>query len=127
MSTNPLLDAIRAQDANTLDRALADDVAFHSPVRSYRHRDDVIHLLRTIGGLLGDIEARRELSGPNGTATFLSASVAGKPIEGVLEQVRDGDGRVAEVTLMLRPLDAQLAAIERMGQALAAEPLPSAA
>jgi hypothetical protein len=43
----------------------------------------------------------------------------------VIEEVHDDDGRITEVTLMLRPLDALLGAVQRMGQALEAAPLPS--
>ena len=45
----------------------------------------------------------------------------------MIEEIRDDDGRITEVTLMLRPLDAPLAAVERMRQPLEAAPLSSGA
>jgi hypothetical protein len=48
-----------------------------------------------------------------------------RALDGVIDEVRDDDGRITEVTLMLRPLDALLAAVERMRQPLEAAPLPS--
>src|SRR5437764_15356970 len=104
-----LLDALR--DRDVLERLLADEVTFHSPVRTYRDRDDVIHLLTTIGGLLEDVRPTRERSGPDGAATFVSARVGDDELEGVLDEIHDADDRVVEVTLMLRPLQPMLNAI----------------
>ena len=44
-----LLTAVRARDASALSALVAPDVAFHSPVASYRGREVVVHLLQTIG------------------------------------------------------------------------------
>ena len=40
-----LIDAIRGSDADALRALLAEDVVFHSPVQTYRGRDQAIHLL----------------------------------------------------------------------------------
>jgi hypothetical protein len=59
--------------------------------------------------------------------TFVSLSMGDRDLDGVIEEIRDDDGRITEVTLMLRPLDAPLAAVERMRQPLEAAPLSSGA
>ena len=112
-----VLDAIRHRDPAALDELLADEVVFNSPVRSYRDRDEVVNLLVTIGELLGEMTVTRELQGPGERITFVSVD----KLDGALDERLDDDGRIVEVTLLLRPLDAMLRAVEAMGQLLAAQ------
>jgi hypothetical protein len=111
----PLLQAIAERDRDALTGLLAEDVVFHSPVQTYRGRDQVIHLLVTIGGILESIEVTREADG----ATFFATQVEEHPMDGVLDVRKDTEGRLAEITLMLRPLAALQAAVARMARALA--------
>jgi len=110
-----LIDAIRAADRDALRALLADEVVFHSPVQTYRGKDQVVHLLVTIGGVLDAIGVTRELNG----VTFFTAEVEEHPMDGVLDEHTDDDGRIAEITLMLRPLAQLQAAVARMARALA--------
>ncbi len=110
-----LIDAIRGSDADTLTALLAEDVVFHSPVQTYRGRDQVIHLLTIIGRILESTDVTRELDG----VTFFAAYVGEHPVDGVLVQRPDEYGRIAEITLMLRPLAALQAAVARMARTLA--------
>ena len=110
----PLLTAIAERDRDVLMGLLAEDVVFHSPVQSYRGRDQVVHLLVTIGGILEAIEVTRKA----GRATFFATKVEEHPMDGVLD-VDKKDGRITEITLMLRPLAALQAAVARMTRALA--------
>src|SRR5918999_5317010 len=110
-----LIDAVRASDSDTLRALLAEDVVFHSPVQTYRGRDQVVHLLVTVGGVIDDVEATRELDG----VTFFAASVEEHPVDGVLVEDTDAAGHIAEITLMLRPLAQLQAAVARMARALA--------
>jgi hypothetical protein len=110
-----LLEAIASQDRQVLGELLADDVVFHSPVQTYRGRAQAVHLLATIGGVIDDVSVTRELDG----VTFFGANVEEHPVDGVLvERTRD-DGRIDEVTVMLRPLAQLQAAVARMARALA--------
>ena len=115
MSQIPLLAALEERDRDVLTGLLAEDVVFHSPVQTYRGRERVVHLLMTIGGILEAVEVTRELDG----VTFFTAQVEEHPMDGVLDVHEDDDGRVAEFTLMLRPLAALQAAVARMARALA--------
>ncbi|WP_409060425.1 hypothetical protein [Streptomyces sp. SYP-A7185] len=124
---------------------LAPDVVFHSPVADYGGRDDVAHLLPKIGQCLAGLEPLREFTGADaggrageqkqgqeqgqgreqhGVTTF-TARVGEESAYGVLEQILDGEGRLAEATLLIRPLHVLKAAVSRMGDALSADPLPS--
>jgi SnoaL-like protein len=109
-----LLEAIANRDRDALVGLLAEDVVFHSPVQTYRGRDQVVHLLLTIGGILEGIEVTR----PAGRSTFFATQVEEHPMDGVLD-VDEQDGRITEITLMLRPLAALQAAVARMARALA--------
>jgi hypothetical protein len=105
---------------------LADDVTFNSPVATYRGRADVEHLLTIISGVVDRFEVERELTGPDEAVAFVSGLVAGQRIHGVVDRRFGADGRIIEMTLMLRPLKALISAVELMGKALATSPLPSA-
>jgi heme-degrading monooxygenase HmoA len=115
----PLLAALRARDRAALSELLSRDVAFHSPVRSYRGREDVLRLLVAMATVLDELRASRQLHNANETCVFVTARVDRKEIEGVLDEVRNDDGRIVHLTVMFRPLEILRVAIERMGQALA--------
>ena len=116
-----LIDALRDADRSSIERLLAEHVAFHSPVADYRGRDEVVNLLATIGGVIDDVRVRRELvEGPE-TVTFVEGEIAGRSVDGVLDTIRDESGQIAEITLMLRPLDALVEAVKRMAAALSGE------
>jgi hypothetical protein len=109
-----LSDAIRDSDADALRAILAEDVVFHSPVQTYRGRDQAVHLLALIGTILEGTDVTREVDG----ITFFTAYVGEHPVDGVLVERAD-DGPIAEVTVMLRPLAGLQAAVARMARALA--------
>ena len=110
-----LIDAIRGSDADSLRAMLAEDVVFHSPVQTYRGRDQAIHLLVLIGGILDAMAVTREVDG----VTFFTANVGEHPVDGVLVERTDQYGHIKEITVMLRPLAALQAAVARMARALA--------
>jgi ketosteroid isomerase-like protein len=110
-----LLRAIRERDRSALAAMVADDVVFHGPVTTYRGRDQVVHLLALTGSVLQDVTATREVE----TVTFIRGYSDGEELDGVLVEIRDADGRIAEITLLLRPLAALQAAVRRMARALA--------
>lgn len=117
---SPLIDALSDGDRDALAALLADRVTFHSPVADYEDREQIVHLLVTIGGVIDGVRVRREVAQGAETVTFVEGEVAGRTVDGVLDQVRDEDGRILELTLMLRPLDALIEAVKRMAAALSA-------
>lgn len=119
-----LLRLLDGPDRVAIRERLTDEVRFHSPVADYEGRDDVAHLIATIGVVL-EAEPARELEvGPEHT-TFIAGSVRGHRFEGVIDEILDEDGRVVEVTLMLRPMAALHVAVKAMAAALDDSPLPS--
>ncbi len=108
-----------------LDDILSEDVVFHSPVRDYHGRADVAHIVMTIGSVLQEIEAQRELSAERRLVTVITAAHGDHRMTGVLDENYDALGRVERATLLLRPLSALLEAITAMRAALDRAPLPS--
>jgi phage major head subunit gpT-like protein len=106
--------AIAGGDEGRLRELLTDDVVFHSPVQTYRGRDQAVHLLVTAGGVIDDVEVTRQVDG----VTFFAAKVEEHPVDGVLVEGEGQDDRISEITLMLRPLAQLQAAVARMARAL---------
>jgi SnoaL-like domain len=102
-----ILKAIATQDRDALRELVAEDVTFNSPVRTYTGRDEVVHLLATLGGLEDNLRTTRSI-------TFVQFG----ELDGVLHEAWDDDGHLKELTLTLRPLGRLLKAVDRMGQAL---------
>lgn len=119
-----LLEAIRAGDDAALNELTADDVRFHSPVTDYEGRPRVVHLLRTIGGILEELEAEETFHAPSVTVTIASARVEGSSVTAMLREEVDAAGALVDLTLMVRPLEVLMKAVERMGKALNERPLP---
>ena len=110
-----LVSAISERNREALAAMVADDVVFYSPATTYRGRDQVVHVLALIGGVLDDLTATREVE----TVTFVNARLDDDELNGVLVEIRDGDGRIAEITLLLRPLATLQTGVRRMARALA--------
>lgn len=120
-----LLTPMRLGSAETLAESLTLDAEFRSPVRNYRGRGDVAHILLLIGAVLDDLNARRELAAPDMSVTVITGSHDGRCLEGVLQESYDEHGDVTTATLLLRPLAVLRGAIAAMGGALERSPLPS--
>ena len=79
-----------------------------------------------IGPLLSDARVARSWPGGNGGATVIVSEQAEGTLTGMIEERRGVDGRIREVTLLLRPIGVMMPTVKRMGLALEANPLPSA-
>jgi hypothetical protein len=120
-----LVRAMLATDRTALEAELSDDVAFNSPIRRYTRRAEVVHLLSLIGSILPAARVERTWRGTRGAATVISAQLDEGRLDGIVEELRDRDGKVCEVSLMLRPHSAMMPAIKRMAAALEVSPLPT--
>ena len=114
--------AVLASDGPAIQAELAAAAAFNSPIRRYEKQGEVVHLLTLIGTVLPEARIERTWRGTRGAATVISATVDGAQLDGVMEELHDHNGRVREVTLMLRPHSAMMLAIKRMAAALEASP-----
>jgi hypothetical protein len=129
-ATHPFRAAVEARDPDAAVAALADDVVFHSPAvfHAYEGRETVGALLRLVFETFDDLRYTDELTGPDGThALIFRARVGDREVEG-LDLLRDGpDGRVADFTVMVRPLSGLLALAQALGPKVEAAGLKAAA
>ena len=113
--------------ADGLDELLADDVVFYSPVVYTPQRGKAVttQYLQAAsralaGGAGGGFRYTKQvLSGDTAVLEF-ETSVDGTYVNGVDIIRCDGEGRIVEFRVMLRPLQAIQAVHERMGGQLAA-------
>ena len=119
--------AVESRDLGRMRAALADDVAFRSPVvfRPYEGKEAVAHLLSHVVEVLGDFVYTDQLEGDGTHALIFRARVGDKQVEGLDHLTVDSGGLVGELIVMLRPLSGVIAAAEAMGARLAADPVPS--
>ena len=112
--------AVEAQDLDGMIDALADDVVFHSPVtfKPFEGREAVGTLLGVVFRTFEDFRYTDELDGDGLKALVFKASVGDKEVEG-LDLLRfDDAGKIADFTVMVRPLSATMALAEAVGKGL---------
>jgi hypothetical protein len=114
-------EAVEARDLDAALGLLADDVVFRSPAvhKPYEGRDTVATILRAVLGVFEDFRYTDELAGDGVDVLVFEARVGDRSLQGVDIIRGDGDGRVAELTVMVRPASGLIALAERMGPALA--------
>lgn len=109
-------DAVLAQDWETAVGQLADDVVFWSPAvhRPYEGKDATALILGAVSQVFEDFRYVDVLEqGPKAMLKF-RARVADRELEGWDELVFDDAGRIAEFTVMVRPLSGLTALVDRM-------------
>ncbi len=114
--------AVERRDLDAALDLLADDVTFRSPAvfKPYQGRETVATILRTVLGVFEDFRYTDELAGDGVHALIFEARVGDRTLQG-MDLIRDdGDGRIGEFTVMVRPASGLMALGERMGPALQA-------
>lgn len=122
MSGSAFRDAVEAGDIDAATALLADDVVFRSPAvfKPYEGAATVSHLLRTVFGVLEDFRYTDELRDGDTHALIFEARVGDRSVQG-LDLIReDADGRIAELTVMVRPASGLMALMQEMGARLKA-------
>jgi len=120
---HPFRAAVEARDADAATAVLADDVVFHSPIvfKPYPGRAAAGAVLAAALRVFDDFRYEVELASADGRdhALMFRARVDGKDIQGCDFLRHDQDGRVVQLTVMVRPLSAALALRDRMAAELA--------
>ena len=126
MSTHPTLAAwhalVKSRDMAALDRILADEVVFHSPVVHTPQRGKAITTQYLTGALhvLNNQHFRylREVVGPNDAVLEFATQIDGIEINGV-DLIRWNDaGLITDFKVMVRPLKAINLLHQKMGAML---------
>jgi hypothetical protein len=116
--TTPLTSHLADPLPDGATELFADDIRFASPFADYRGRATVARLFTHIPQVFDELHVRRELAGERETATVLHGRIADEPADAILDERYDEDGRIQELTLMLRPYAAVKIAMRRMRDAL---------
>ena len=110
-------------DPAPVESILADDVVFRSPAvfKPYEGKEAVMTLLKAVFEVFEGFEYVDELEGHGTHGLVFRARVGDKQVEG-WDYVREVDGKVTELTVMIRPFSGLSALLEEMGRKLGAAP-----
>jgi SnoaL-like protein len=117
---HPFRAAVEARDLDAIAATLAPDAVLHSPVtfKPFEGRPAVMTLLTAVFQTFEDFHYVDELSGPGVHGLVFRARVGDREVEGI-DLLRDDEaGRVADITVMVRPLSAAMALGEAVGRRL---------
>lgn len=113
---HPFRRAAETKDLELLRETLREDVVLHSPVlfRGFEGRDVVIAVLSQVIQVLEGFRYTDELAEGDTVALRFKANVGERELEGIDFLELDAEGRVAELTVFMRPLSALTAFNEQM-------------
>jgi hypothetical protein len=119
--SDPFRDAVLAADHSSMVDALAPEVIFNSPVafRPFEGRDAVGQVLGAVMETFENFRYTDELEGQTAHALVFAARVGEKEIQGIDLLRFDGDGKISDFTVLVRPLSATIALAEAMGPKVA--------
>ena len=129
-ASHPFRAAVEARDIDAALATLADDVVFHSPAvfHPYAGRETVGALLRLVFETFEDFRYTDDLENADGThALIFRARVGDKELEGLDLLRHHEDGRIADFTVMIRPLSGLIALAQALGPKVEAAGLKAAA
>ncbi len=126
---HPFRRAAEAKDVELMAETLREDVELHSPVlfRGFEGRDAVAAILTHVAATLEDLTYVDELHEGDSVALRFTARVGDRELEGIDFLELDPDGRVAVLTVFMRPLSALTTFNEQMMARLGIEPSRPAA
>jgi hypothetical protein len=114
--------AIERRDLDAVAELLAPDIVFHSPVtfHPFTGRETVARLLGEVAQVFEDFRYTDELAVAGARALVFRASLGEREIEGVDLLRFDGDGLIADFTVLLRPLSGLVPFARAMAERVAA-------
>ncbi len=112
--------AAEAKDFGAADELFADDVTFRSPVvyKPYEGRDAVKVLLGAVVQVFEDFRYLEHVETGDVAVLMFEARVGEKTVQGVDILKFGGDDRIAEMTVMVRPMSGVNALAEAMQKML---------
>jgi hypothetical protein len=118
--SHPFRRAAEAKDVELMTETLREDVELHSPIlfRGFEGRDAVGQVLTHVAATLEDLTYVDELAEGDTVALRFKARVGDRELEGIDFLELDEDGRVAVLTVFMRPMSALTAFNERMKERL---------
>jgi hypothetical protein len=120
--SHPFREAVESKDLDRLRDALREDVVLHSPTthRPFEGRDAVMFILGHVVEVFEDFRYTGELGDVSAHMLRFETRVGDRDIEGVDLLDLDESGKVAKLTVMLRPISGLTRFNEAMGERLTA-------
>jgi hypothetical protein len=117
---HPFRIAAETKDLALLTETLREDVVLHSPIlfRGFEGRELVVQVLTHVIATLEDFAYTDELVDGNTVVLRFKANVGDRELEGIDFLELDGDGKVAELTVFMRPMSALTRFNEQMSARL---------
>ncbi len=117
---HPFRRAAEAKDVELMGETLREDVELHSPIlfRGFEGREAVGNILTHVAATLEDLTYVDELHEGDTVALRFKARVGDRELEGIDFLELDEEGRVAVLTVFMRPMSALTAFNEQMMQRL---------
>jgi hypothetical protein len=118
---HPFRAAVEAKDFNAALALFADDATLDSPVafKPFTGIDQVGFVLRAVAETFEDFRYTDEFEGEGKAALVFRARVGDRELEGLDLFRFDAEGRIVELTVMVRPLSGVVALAEAVGPKLA--------
>jgi hypothetical protein len=112
--------AIQGKDIDSLSDVLRQDVVFHSPVlfKPFVGRDTTKHVLAVVADVLTDLQYTGEMRGTSSVALCFRARVGERELEGIDLLDLDAEGRIATLTVFIRPMTGLSALSQMMAERL---------
>jgi SnoaL-like domain len=113
--------AVEAGHVDGMVELLAPTVVFNSPVvfKAYRGAENVAVILRAVFEVFEEFRYVDELEGEELHGLVFQANVGDREVTGIDLFRATSDGRIAELTVMVRPLSGVIALAEAMGPKVA--------
>ena len=120
---HPFRLAAENKDLEAMTDVLREDVVLHSPIlfRGFEGREIVLGVLTHVVATLEDFRYTDELAQGDTVALRFKARVGDRELEGIDFLELDADGKVAELTVFMRPMSALKAFNEQMATRLGVE------
>ncbi|HET8639245.1 MAG TPA: nuclear transport factor 2 family protein [Solirubrobacterales bacterium] len=114
--SHPFRLAVEAKDLEAAKESLREDVVLHSPIlfRGFEGREVVMQVLTHVAATLEEFTYLNELADERTVTLRFKARVGDRELEGIDFLELDEDGKVAELTVFMRPLSAITAFNEQM-------------
>jgi SnoaL-like domain len=120
MSAEAFKEAAQSGDEAAMADVLADEVVFRSPAvfKPYEGREATLVVLRAVSQVFEDFRYEDRFAGADGEVLLFSARVGDRELNGIDLLRFDADGKIRELTVMIRPLSGLTALVEAMGREL---------
>jgi len=121
---HPFRVAAENKDLEAMSDVLREDVVLHSPIlfRGFEGREIALGVLTHVAATLEDFRYTDELAEGDTVVLRFKARVGDRELEGIDFLELDADGRVAELTVFMRPMSALKAFNEQMAARLGVTP-----